>query len=84
MLFTFFGTLSLQLGNLFKLSNTPGKALLSFLFGLVQTQRYFFFHLLIPNFKALIKKCIVLGTRSEEERREGSLPGESRNSWEYF
>ena len=55
MLFTFLGTLSLQLGHLFKLSNIPGKALLSFLVGLVQTQGYFFFYLLFPNFKALKK-----------------------------
>jgi len=56
MLFTFLGTLSLQLGHLLKLSDIPGKALLSFLLALVQTQRYFFFYLLFPNFKALTKK----------------------------
>lgn len=50
MLFIFLGTLSLQLGHLFKLPNIPGKALLSFLVSLVQTQGYFFFYLLFPNF----------------------------------
>lgn len=56
MLFTFLGTLSLQLSHLFKLFNIPGKALLSFLVSLVQSQEYFFFYLLFPNFKALTKK----------------------------
>lgn len=86
MLFTFLGILNLQLGYPFKLSNISGKGLLSFLFSLVQTQGYFFFYLLIPNFKTLIKKCIVLGRTSEEAResREGSFSGEAENSWEYF
>lgn len=43
MLFTFLGTLSLQLSHLFKLFNIPGKALLSFLVSLVQSQEYFSF-----------------------------------------
>lgn len=72
VLSTFFGTLSLQLGNLFKLFNIPGKTLLNFLFVLVQTQGYLLST--CSTFQSLNKE-IALSLEQQVKKPEGGGKG---------